>query len=172
MLAPATIGAASTSSKSPNFLSSRSTATSFSRAENEQVEYTRTPPGFSESYQRTRSLRRRESPCLELEAHDQGPGIGEAPTRRVSMARRRPNQGIPAIDRLMDKYPNIYGEFSAGSGANSLRRDRAFGREFLVRQLFELAQVVGVLFSDPFSTEPQDFIDQRIALRLRKMLIA
>lgn len=39
-----------------------------------------------------------------------------------------------AIDRLMAKYPNIYGELSAGSGANSISRDLAFGRQFLIRR--------------------------------------
>ncbi len=39
-----------------------------------------------------------------------------------------------AIDRLMEKYPNLYGEFSAGSGANAIRRDLEFGREFLIRR--------------------------------------
>lgn len=39
-----------------------------------------------------------------------------------------------ALDRLMEKYPNLYGEFSAGSGANSIRRDPEFGREFLLRR--------------------------------------
>ncbi len=39
-----------------------------------------------------------------------------------------------AIDRLMDKYANLYGDFSAGSGANSLSRDPRFGREFLLRR--------------------------------------
>jgi len=39
-----------------------------------------------------------------------------------------------AIDRLMEKYPNIYGDLSAGSGANSIRRDKQFGREFLIRR--------------------------------------
>ena len=39
-----------------------------------------------------------------------------------------------AIDRLMEKYPNLYAEFSAGSGANSLRRDPKFGRQFLIRR--------------------------------------
>ena len=38
-----------------------------------------------------------------------------------------------AIDRLMKKYDNIFGELSAGSGANSIRRDLEFGREFLTR---------------------------------------
>ncbi|MHC4400873.1 MAG: amidohydrolase family protein [Planctomycetota bacterium] len=39
-----------------------------------------------------------------------------------------------AIDRLMDEYPNLYGELSAGSGANAVRRDAEFGREFLIRR--------------------------------------
>ncbi len=39
-----------------------------------------------------------------------------------------------AIDRLMDKYPNIYGDLSAGSGANAIRRDLEFGREFVIRR--------------------------------------
>jgi hypothetical protein len=39
-----------------------------------------------------------------------------------------------AIDRLMEKYPNIFGELSAGSGANSISRDLEFGREFLIRR--------------------------------------
>jgi predicted TIM-barrel fold metal-dependent hydrolase len=39
-----------------------------------------------------------------------------------------------ALDRLMGKYPNLYGEFSAGSGANSIRRDLEFGREFIIRR--------------------------------------
>jgi hypothetical protein len=39
-----------------------------------------------------------------------------------------------AIDRMMEKYPNLYGDLSAGSGANALRRDMEFGREFVVRR--------------------------------------
>jgi len=39
-----------------------------------------------------------------------------------------------ALDRLMEKYPNLYGEFSAGSGANSIQRDLEFGREFVIRR--------------------------------------
>ena len=39
-----------------------------------------------------------------------------------------------AIDRLMDRYGNIYGDLSAGSGLNALRRDPDFGREFLIRR--------------------------------------
>jgi len=39
-----------------------------------------------------------------------------------------------AIERLMERYPNIYGDLSAGSGANSISRDMEFGRGFLVRR--------------------------------------
>ena len=39
-----------------------------------------------------------------------------------------------AIDDLMSRYPNIYGDLSAGSGANSISRDLEFGQEFLVRR--------------------------------------
>jgi len=39
-----------------------------------------------------------------------------------------------AIDRLMDLYPNIYGDLSAGSGANAIGRDIEFGREFVIRR--------------------------------------
>lgn len=39
-----------------------------------------------------------------------------------------------AVDRLMEKYPNIYGDLSAGSGLNAISRDPDFGREFLIRR--------------------------------------
>jgi predicted TIM-barrel fold metal-dependent hydrolase len=38
-----------------------------------------------------------------------------------------------ALDRLFDAYPNLYGDLSAGSGANAIERDREFGREFVIR---------------------------------------
>ncbi len=43
-----------------------------------------------------------------------------------------------AIDRLMDKYVNIYGDLSAGSGANAIRRDMKFGRDFVIRNADQL----------------------------------
>ena len=39
-----------------------------------------------------------------------------------------------AIDDLMSRYPNIYGDLSAGSGANSISRDMEFGTKFLIRR--------------------------------------
>lgn len=38
-----------------------------------------------------------------------------------------------AIDLLMSKFPNIYGDLSAGSGSNAISRDWKFGHEFLIR---------------------------------------
>src|SRR5688500_15784000 len=39
-----------------------------------------------------------------------------------------------AIDRLMEAYPNIHGDLSAGSGFGALSRDPDFAKEFLVRR--------------------------------------
>jgi predicted TIM-barrel fold metal-dependent hydrolase len=36
-------------------------------------------------------------------------------------------------DRLLSDYPNMYGDLSAGSGLNALRRDEGHAREFLKR---------------------------------------
>src|SRR5713226_9796948 len=36
-------------------------------------------------------------------------------------------------DRLLADYPNMYGDLSAGSGLNALRRDEDHAREFLAR---------------------------------------
>ncbi len=36
-------------------------------------------------------------------------------------------------DRLLSDYPNLYGDLSAGSGLNALRRDTEFARGFLAR---------------------------------------
>lgn len=38
-----------------------------------------------------------------------------------------------AMDRLMEAYPNLYGELSADSGAGAIGRDKTFGKSFLVR---------------------------------------
>ena len=37
-----------------------------------------------------------------------------------------------AVDRLMEQYPNLYGDLSAGSAKRA--RDAKFGREFLIRR--------------------------------------
>ena len=37
-----------------------------------------------------------------------------------------------AVIRLLDQYPNIYGDLSANSGLNAITRDPDFGRQFLI----------------------------------------
>lgn len=39
-----------------------------------------------------------------------------------------------ALDRLFDAHKNLWGDLSAGSGANGITRDLDFGREFLIRR--------------------------------------
>jgi len=47
---------------------------------------------------------------------------------------KRPVEPGGAIDALMDRFPNLYGDLSAGSGNNALARDMTFAREFLIRR--------------------------------------
>ena len=58
-----------------------------------------------------------------------------------------------AIDRLMERYPNIYGDLSAGSGANSISRDKEFGSGFLVRRQDRL--MFGTDYLQPGQAVPQ-----------------
>ncbi len=58
-----------------------------------------------------------------------------------------------AIDTLMEKYPNLYGDLSAGSGANSISRDRDFGREFMIRRQDRL--LFGTDYLQPGQAVPQ-----------------
>ena len=43
-----------------------------------------------------------------------------------------------AVDRLLAEYPNMYGDLSAGSGANAISRDLEFGRAFIIRNADKL----------------------------------
>jgi predicted TIM-barrel fold metal-dependent hydrolase len=58
-----------------------------------------------------------------------------------------------AIDKLMEAYPNLYGDLSAGSGANSISRDREFGREFMIRRQDRL--MFGTDYLQPGQAVPQ-----------------
>ena len=53
-----------------------------------------------------------------------------------------------AIDTLMERFPNLYGDLSAGSGASAIARDDAFGREFLIRRADRL------MFGTDFLAQP------------------
>ncbi|MGE5194184.1 MAG: amidohydrolase family protein [Deltaproteobacteria bacterium] len=58
-----------------------------------------------------------------------------------------------AIDTLMDKYTNLYGDLSAGSGASAITRDPKFGRDFLIRRADRL--MFGTDFLSPGQEVPQ-----------------
>lgn len=58
-----------------------------------------------------------------------------------------------AIDALMDKYPNLFGDLSAGSGASAITRDPKFGREFLIRRADRL--MFGTDYLAPKQDVPQ-----------------
>jgi len=48
------------------------------------------------------------------------------------------NMANGTCDRLLQKYPNLYGDLSAGSGARAISRDRKFGKAFLIRNADKL----------------------------------
>lgn len=58
-----------------------------------------------------------------------------------------------ALDRLMAKYPNLYGDLSEPGGYTAIARDRAFGREFLIRRADRL--LFGTDFLMDHQTVPQ-----------------
>jgi len=67
-----------------------------------------------------------------------------------------------AIDRLMNKYPNIYGDLSAGSGANSISRDMEFGKQFMTRQQDRL--LFGTDYLQPGQVVPQFEVFEKLDL--------
>ncbi len=68
-----------------------------------------------------------------------------------------------AIDRLMSRYDNIYGDMSAGSGANAISRDLKFGREFLIRRADRV--MFGTDYLQPGQPAPQfELMEEKIEL--------
>jgi uncharacterized protein len=66
-----------------------------------------------------------------------------------------------AIDALMEKYPNLYGDLSAGSGAGAISRDLDFGREFLIRRQDRI--MFGTDFLSPKQAVPQfELFEQKL----------
>lgn len=53
-----------------------------------------------------------------------------------------------ALDRLMEKYPNLYGDLSEPGGEKAIARDLAFGREFLIRRADQLLFGTDVLMPE------------------------
>ena len=67
-----------------------------------------------------------------------------------------------AIDALMEKFPNLYGDLSAGSGAGAISRDLEFGREFLIRRQDRI--MFGTDFLSPKQEVPQfELFEQKLA---------
>ncbi len=58
-----------------------------------------------------------------------------------------------ALDRLFTSCPNLWGDLSAGSGANAIARDRDFGLNFLIRRADRL--VFGTDYLKPGQNVPQ-----------------
>ncbi len=58
-----------------------------------------------------------------------------------------------AMEELFDRFANIYGELSAGSGAGAISRDLQFGRDFLIRRADRL--MFGTDFLAPGQNVPQ-----------------
>ena len=72
---------------------------------------------------------------------------------------KRPVKPGGALDRLMDKYPNLYGDLSAGSGLNAIERDLDFGRKFLIRRADRLLFGTDYL-ADGQKVEQFDLLDK------------
>ncbi|MBI1318006.1 MAG: amidohydrolase family protein [Candidatus Hydrogenedens sp.] len=67
-----------------------------------------------------------------------------------------PSGGVAAggaIDALMERFPNLYGDLSAGSGNNALARDLDFAREFMIRRADRL--LFGTDYLRPEQDVPQ-----------------
>lgn len=53
-----------------------------------------------------------------------------------------------ALDRLMEKYPNLYGDLSEPGGEKAIARDPKFGREFIIRRADQLLFGTDVLMPE------------------------
>lgn len=53
-----------------------------------------------------------------------------------------------ALDRLMDQYPNLYGDLSANSGYRAISRNLDFGRQFILRRADRLCFATDYLQRD------------------------
>lgn len=68
-----------------------------------------------------------------------------------------------AMDALMERFPNIYADLSAGSGSSAISRDLEFGREFLIRRQDRI--MFGTDFLAPGQAVPQfDLFETSLAL--------
>lgn len=124
------------------------------------------------------SVRNTDEPGLPklaqvLEAVPNGNFIGHAPGFWASIsgdATAEDLGGYPdrpvtpggTLDRLFDTYPNIYGDLSAGSGANALMRDLDFAQEFVIRRADRL--LFGTDYLAPEQKVPQFSLFENLEL--------
>jgi len=122
-----------------------------------------------------RNLDKPGLPGLEnaLQAHPGCTFIGHGPgwwasisgdTTQANLGGYPKTKVVPggAIDALMDKYPNLYGDLSAGSGAGAISRDLQFGREFLIRRQDRI--LFGTDYLAPGQAVPQfELFEQTLA---------
>lgn len=96
-----------------------------------------------------------------------GPGFwasisGDVDAKGLGGYPRGPVAAGGALDRLFDSYRNLWGDLSAGSGANAIQRDPAFGRAFLVRRADRL--MFGTDYLRPGQEVPQFAMMESIEL--------
>ena len=96
----------------------------------------------------------RDFPKLNFIGH--GPGFWASISGDVKSLGSYPEGPVApggALDRLMETYPNLYGDLSAGSGSNAIARDKEFGREFMIRRQDRL--LFGTDYLQPGQAVPQ-----------------
>jgi predicted TIM-barrel fold metal-dependent hydrolase len=87
-----------------------------------------------------------------------GPGFwasisGDVPTSGLGSYPKTKVVPGGALDRLFDAHKNLWGDLSAGSGANAISRDKEFGRAFLLRRADRL--LFGTDYLKPGQDVPQ-----------------
>ena len=107
----------------------------------------------------------RQHPNTQFIGH--GPGWWASISGNITAAdlARYPEGSVApggAIDALMDKYPNIHGDLSAGSGSQAIERDIEFGRAFLARRADRL--MFGTDFLSPGQNVPQLTLFRKLQL--------
>jgi predicted TIM-barrel fold metal-dependent hydrolase len=75
---------------------------------------------------------------------------GDATPKDFNTYLTAPKPAAPggAIDRLMDRYPNLYGDLSEPGGYWAIHRDEKFGRDFLIRRADRLLFGTDFLMAD------------------------
>jgi predicted TIM-barrel fold metal-dependent hydrolase len=95
----------------------------------------------------------REFPGLPLIGHAAGFWASISGDATIEDFGRYPEVPKPvtpggALDRLMEAYPNLYGDLSEPGGERAIARDKEFGREFIIRRADQLVFGTDWLMAD------------------------